>query len=146
MSVSVITRSSKKCVERLVPVKDMPPGTSGASACLIDSSMYIFGGYTDDGNSSDLYRVNLSPLRFDDMKTDKAVPQVTFDKLRPRNVDLTPISCDKNVSWSYNGRVYMFGGYGLEPSMEARRHMQSDFYFLRDQSSHWVRTLVLIHL
>lgn len=41
--------------------------------------MYIFGGYTDDGNTSNLYRVNLSPLNysFNDKCPKKATPQVS---------------------------------------------------------------------
>ena len=118
----------------------MPPGTSGASACLIDSHMYIYGGYTDDGNTSNLYRVNLAPLSYNlDCSMKKALPQITFEKLKQENTDLSPIACDKNVSWTHGGRVYIFGGYGLEPSFSRRHFMPSDFIFLRDQASHWVR-------
>ncbi|KAI1288409.1 Kelch domain-containing protein 2 [Halotydeus destructor] len=129
--------STRKCVERLLPVKDMPPGTSGACAAMLASHMYIFGGYTDDGNTNSLYRVNLAPLGLQVTDADQLVPQVTFEKIRPDNMEMAPTSCDKNVCWSYKGKLYIFGGYGLEPAFGVRGNMPSDFSFLRDTASHW---------
>lgn len=99
------TWSHSKCVNRHGMAI---MGTSGATACLLDASMYIFKGNI-------FYRVNL----------DQVGRTITFH--RPRNMGMEPIPVERSVSWSYNGRVYIFGGRGMEPSKAARQHMQPGF-------------------
>lgn len=122
-----------------MPNDDLPPGTSGATSCLIDSDMYIFGGYTMTGNVNAIYRIDLSPLTSSDTHDDRE-RTVTVEKIRPANAEDSPIPSDKNVSWSHEGKFFVFGGYGYEPERgdRYRRLMPRDSLFLPDPGSHYV--------
>lgn len=112
----------------------MPRGTSGATACLIDHQMFIFGGYTETGNVNTMYRVNLNPLRYlrDEQNDGEVLPQITFEQVCVSNPDVSPMACDKSVSWSYDGRLYIFGGYGYEPSSKLIRELPNNVKFYLD--------------
>ena len=119
----------------------MPPGTSGATSCLIGSDMFIFGGYTMTGNVNTIYRIDLSPLTSSDAHGDAdAEKTVTVEKVRPVNAEEAAIPSDKNVSWSHEGKFFVFGGYGYEPERgdRYRRLMPRDSLFLPDPGSQWV--------
>lgn len=114
----------------------MPRGTSGATACLLDQNMFIFGGYTERGNVNTLYRVNLSPLRkLIGSKSYRVSPQITFEQVCVRSPDMSPMACDKCTSWAYDGKLYIFGGYGYEPSAKLLRQLPSGVKFLLDFAS-----------
>lgn len=119
---------------------DMPPGTSGATSCLIGSDMYIFGGYTMTGNVNTIYRINLSLIACEMDSDSRSENRVTIEKIRPANAEDAPIPSDKNVSWSHEGKFFVFGGYGYEPERSDRyRHlMPRDSLFLPDPGSNWV--------
>ncbi|XP_060578811.1 kelch domain-containing protein 1-like [Ruditapes philippinarum] len=68
---------------------DIPPGTSGASALLIASKMYIFGGHTEEGNTNELYCLDLQ--------------QLTWKRIIPET-ELLPSPRDKFTAWSYNNK------------------------------------------
>ena len=118
----------------------MPRGTSGATSCLLDHFMYIFGGFTEHGNVNSLYRVNLSPLRnhkeYLKTKSTRIEPQITFEKICVSNPDLAPMPCDKSVSWTHGGKLYIFGGYGYEPSMKLTCHLPRSVKFHLDFDQH----------
>lgn len=114
----------------------MPRGTSGATTCLIDHFMFIFGGYTEKGNVNTLYRVNLSPLRYPkEQLENKVSPQITFERVCVSNPEISPIACDKSVSWTFEGKLYIFGGYGYEASAKLFRELPSGTKFLLDFAS-----------
>lgn len=117
----------------------MPSGTSGATACILDQTMFIFGGYTERGNVNTLYRVNLRPLKNSNVQLDsrscKVSPQITFEQVRVTNPDIAPMACDKSTSWAYEGKLYIFGGYGYEPSVKLVRQLPRDVKFLLDFAS-----------
>ncbi|XP_053402177.1 kelch domain-containing protein 2-like isoform X3 [Mercenaria mercenaria] len=77
---------------------EVPPGTSGASAILLAGKMYIFGGHTEDGNTNTLYCLDLQKL--------------TWKCLIPDS-ELLPSPRDKFAAWSYNNKLYYFGGFGV---------------------------------
>lgn len=81
---------------------ECPPYLSGATSCLIGGKMYTFGGHSvaQDNWLNNLYCLDLDSFVWTDLSSrSKADPS-------------KPIRCDKSSSWSFNGRVYIFGGYG----------------------------------
>lgn len=81
---------------------ECPPNLSGSTSCLIDRRMFIFGGHSSviDNWLNDLYCLDLNTLSWLDVGS------------RAKCNPVKPIRCDKSVSWSYNSRLYVFGGYG----------------------------------
>lgn len=113
---------SRRLTHPLRDDDDMPLGTSGGSAAIVNDYLYIFGGYTDDGNSNNLYRLNLFSFKWELMEPG----------------GLAPTPCDKTSAWEHDGRLYIFGGYGVEPDYNERHRRQLDSQFLLDTNSHWV--------
>uniref|UniRef100_T1J9L2 PHD-type domain-containing protein n=1 Tax=Strigamia maritima TaxID=126957 RepID=T1J9L2_STRMM len=83
----------------------IPPGTSGSAGALIEDNLYILGGYCEDDdwlmprNTHAVFQLNLRTREWFDVKT-KGVQ---------------PIACDKMSSWIYEEKIYLFGGFGLNP-------------------------------
>lgn len=121
----------------------MPPGTSGATSCLIGCFMYLFGGYTMSGNVSTVYRIDLTPLCAGESAAGGRT--LSIERLDPSNPDEAPIPSDKNVSWTHDGKFYVFGGYGYEPEWSHRHRgvMPRDCLFLPDPGSLWVSRALL---
>lgn len=65
-----------------------PLEVSGASACCHGDDLYVFGGHGSQGNSNELYRL--------DLKT------YTWHLLDP---DVSPSPRDKAVSWFYEKKL-----------------------------------------
>ena len=66
--------------------------------------LYMFGGFSEEGNLNTLHRLNLCTLK--------------WQRIRPDVSDLCsfePLPCDKNVCWEYDDKFYLFGGYGPVP-------------------------------
>lgn len=85
----------------------VPSPRCGATAVYLDNSLYIFGGFGDGefGVSATLFRLCLTSLQWKIVsKTATGVP---------------PLPCDKLVSWTYNGRLYVYGGFGPRPPSSA---------------------------
>lgn len=97
---------------------DIPPGTSGATGAIIEDSLYIFGGFCDQGNRNNIYRLDLSTC--------------IWTRLKPDGI--RPLKCDKCVSWEYKNKFYIFGGYGLR----IRDSQEINCKFIIDPNSHWV--------
>lgn len=81
---------------------ECPPRLSGSTSALIGDQMYVFGGHSaaQDNWLNSLYCLDLSTFQWHDLGA------------RARAEPVTPIPSDKCVSWTYNGKLYVFGGYG----------------------------------
>nr|XP_027201931.1 kelch domain-containing protein 2-like [Dermatophagoides pteronyssinus] len=103
---------------------DMPLERSNACATIINNDyLYMFGGFSEEGNLNTLHRLNLCTLK--------------WQRIRPDVSDLCsfePLPCDKNVCWEYDDKFYLFGGYGPVPRIWNENYQ---FQFIFDQSSHW---------
>ncbi|XP_067119507.1 kelch domain-containing protein 2-like [Centruroides vittatus] len=97
-----------------------PPGTSGATAVMVSDYMYLFGGYCDNGNTNDLYRLNLETLEW------------TY--IEPKGSPPTP--SDKMVGWEYKDKLYFFGEFGVLPTFGIKK--QPDFQFVLDPTTPWM--------
>ncbi|KAM3871214.1 kelch domain-containing protein 1 [Diretmus argenteus] len=78
---------------------EVPPSMSGTCGCFLNGHMYIFGGCDDNGQTNQIYCVNLA----DDKYTWSKITQKTGSPPSPR---------DKLSCWVHNGRIIYFGGYG----------------------------------
>ncbi|XP_076313868.1 kelch domain-containing protein 2-like isoform X1 [Tachypleus tridentatus] len=96
-----------------------PPGTSGATAIVVSDSLYIFGGYRDNGNTNDLYRLDLDSLMWEYVVGE----------------NVPPVPCDKLVGWHYRDKLFFFGGFGVIPTAEVNQ--QKGFQFVVDESTPW---------
>ncbi|XP_046336977.1 kelch domain-containing protein 2-like isoform X1 [Haliotis rufescens] len=74
-----------------------PPGTSGACCCVLDSFFYVVFGHTDFGNTNKVYKLNLQTM--------------TWSKLPA--IERAPSPRDKFALWTYEKRIYCFGGFGV---------------------------------
>ncbi|XP_075591877.1 kelch domain-containing protein 2 isoform X2 [Dermatophagoides farinae] len=101
---------------------DMPLERSNACATIINDHLYMFGGFSEEGNLNTLYRLNLCTLK--------------WCRIKPNNDNgrLEPLPCDKNVCWEYDEKFYLFGGYGPVPRVW---NEDFNFQFIFDTSSHW---------
>lgn len=73
--------------------KPYPPPLSGCSCCVIDSTMYLFGGHGYEGNTNGMYKLNIKTL--------------TWSKIDVEGPEPSPR--DKCASWSYENKfVYSF--------------------------------------
>jgi N-acetylneuraminic acid mutarotase len=81
---------------------DCPPYLSSCSSALIGQKMYIFGGHctAQDNWLNCLYCLDLDTFVWRDLGS------------QARAEPTKPIRSDKNVAWSYNNKMYVFGGYG----------------------------------
>ncbi|XP_076013917.1 kelch domain-containing protein 1 [Genypterus blacodes] len=98
---------------------DVPPSMSGTCSCSLNGNMYIFGGCDDNGQTNQIYCVNLADGKF------------TWKKIR-HQVGSAPSPRDKLSSWVYNGRIIYFGGYGHKRLSDVDRNNRS---FIVDDAS-----------
>ena len=70
---------------------DVPPGTSGACATVVDGGLYIVGGHTSAGNSNQVFRLDLQRWQWSCVEAGEDDSQ----KMSPR---------DKFVVWEYKNR------------------------------------------
>ena len=66
----------------------VPPGTSGASAVVLENHMYIIGGHIELGNTNDVYRLNLQTW--------------TWELLECEGLKMSPR--DKFSAWEYKNK------------------------------------------
>lgn len=76
--------------------QDCPFEVSGACACCHGDSVYVFGGHGGQGNSNELYRLDLKTSTWHLLESDQLYPS-------PR---------DKAVAWFYDKQFYCFSGFG----------------------------------
>ncbi|XP_056092690.1 kelch domain-containing protein 1 isoform X1 [Rhinichthys klamathensis goyatoka] len=77
----------------------VPPSLSGTCGCIVNGLLYIFGGCCDDGQTNELYSVDLHDGAF------------SWKKLEPQSGS-PPSPRDKLSCWVHKGRMVYFGGYG----------------------------------
>ncbi|KAK2152233.1 hypothetical protein LSH36_334g00012 [Paralvinella palmiformis] len=77
---------------------DIPRRTSGSGMVVINHYLYVFGGYTNMGNSNQLYRLDLNTLVWELLD----------------NADMKhPSPRDKFMYWVHEEKFYIFGGFGV---------------------------------
>lgn len=81
---------------------ECPPDSSGATSSLIGHQLYVFGGLSFSENycMNGLYCLDLRTFVWRNLNLNASAQPTS------------PINSAKCVSWSYNGRLYVFGGYG----------------------------------
>ncbi|XP_033628153.1 kelch domain-containing protein 2-like [Asterias rubens] len=82
--------------------RSSPPGMSGSCAACVRNHMYVFGGFNENFNSNELYRLNLKTKVWSQLKPDGEAPS-------PR---------DKLTCWAYEDKLIFFGGFGQPPFRE----------------------------
>uniref|UniRef100_A0A8C9Z6L1 Kelch domain containing 1 n=1 Tax=Sander lucioperca TaxID=283035 RepID=A0A8C9Z6L1_SANLU len=78
---------------------EVPPSMSGTCGCSLNGHLYIFGGCNDNGQTNQIYCVNLTDGKY----TWRKIIHETGSAPSPR---------DKLSCWVYNGQIIYFGGYG----------------------------------
>lgn len=81
----------------------------------------MFGGYSEEGNLNNLYRLDLHSLQ--------------WRHLEPSGTP--PLPCDKNVCWEYDEKLYLFAGYGRGADPSQWRE-NPGYQFILDNTSQWV--------
>ena len=69
-----------------------PPGTSGAEALIFQQKLYIFGGHTVDGNTAELYCLDLLKREWMHLPVENRADQ--------------PAPRDKHKGWVYGNRCF----------------------------------------
>lgn len=104
---------------------ECPPYLSCSTSSLIGQKMYVFGGYwtVQDDWLNCLYCLNLETFDWVDLGS------------RASGEPTTPIRSDKCVSWAYNRRFYVFGGYGWSQTEHYVQllDIQKDFQLTPDE-------------
>ncbi|XP_064811744.1 kelch domain-containing protein 1-like isoform X1 [Oncorhynchus masou masou] len=99
---------------------EVPPPMSGTCGCSLNGDMYIFGGCDDNGQTNQLYCVNLLDGKY------------TWRKVNHKSGS-PPSPRDKLSCWVFNGRLIYFGGYGHKQLDDINNNRS----FLMDEVS-WV--------
>ena len=82
-------------------------GISGATACIFNNSIIIFGGFGDvHGRLSLVFELNLNTLTWRNLTMEGAIK------------GLPPSKRDKVVSWQHQNRIIYFGGFGPPPKKD----------------------------
>lgn len=100
---------------------DVPPSMSGTCGCFLNGHMYIFGGCDDNGQTNQIYCVNLTDGKY------------TWRKIM-HEIGSAPSPRDKLSCWVHNGRIIYFGGYGHKLLTDVDSRNRS---FIVDEAS-WV--------
>uniref|UniRef100_A0A671V448 Kelch domain-containing protein 1-like n=1 Tax=Sparus aurata TaxID=8175 RepID=A0A671V448_SPAAU len=100
---------------------EVPPSMSGTCGSSLNGHMYIFGGCDDNGQTNQIYCVNLTDGKY------------TWRKIIHESGS-APSPRDKLTCWVYNGRLVYFGGYGHKLLTDVDSRNRS---FIVDEAS-WV--------
>ncbi|XP_028293465.1 kelch domain-containing protein 1 isoform X2 [Gouania willdenowi] len=100
---------------------EVPPSMSGTCGCSLKGSMYIFGGCDDNGQTNQMFCVDLTDGKYMWRK-------IAYELGSP------PSPRDKLSCWVYNERLIYFGGYGHKQLTEFDSRNKS---FVIDEAS-WV--------
>lgn len=131
-----------------------PSKCSGAAACVLDDSMYILAGFhkvvvdrksfreaslrdlidtsdsdTDDDENGEL----MTMVQISDCIWKLDLQTMGWEKLRPEGTG--PLRCDKTSCWSYEGKIYLFGGFGPPPDFVQTKLSRNNFSFVVDPST-----------
>ncbi|XP_039293741.1 kelch domain-containing protein 1 isoform X2 [Nilaparvata lugens] len=82
-----------------------PPGSCGSCAVIHDGSLYIFGGFTQTGET--YHNLEYSNLLH---RLDLTANRLTWNHISPKGT--SPLPCDKLAGWVYGDKLYFFGGFG----------------------------------
>lgn len=104
----------------LVTKGSIPFPNSGSTAVIIDDTLYIYGGVEE--LTDDLWRYGCE-LHSLDLKN------LTWNTLVPNGN--SPKGSDKAVGWTYEKKIFIFGGYG-----QCSRCMTNSYSFEVDPSNH----------
>lgn len=111
--------------QRRVCTGECPPHLSSSASCLIGQRMFIFGGRSTIRADwlNCLYSLDLETFAWTDCGS-RAQAQPTH-----------PIGSEKGVAWSYNGRLYVFCGYGqsLVEQLSRLLDRQRDLQLVADE-------------
>uniref|UniRef100_A0A8C8IW14 Uncharacterized protein n=1 Tax=Oncorhynchus tshawytscha TaxID=74940 RepID=A0A8C8IW14_ONCTS len=120
---------------------EVPPPMSGTCGCSLNGDMYIFGGCDDNGQTNQLYCVNLLDGKYTWRKINhkSGSPPSPRDKLscwvfngrqaffkKQNNVD--------DIYWGWNNEVHMFDPTSAswsEPHTSVRRYIERVYLFLK---------------
>jgi len=90
---------------------DIPNRSSGAGGCILDDHFYIVAGFQQELEGGTVEEpVQHMRIRISNSMWRLNLHNWKWTKMNPGGI--LPLRCDKTSLWSYNGRVYMFGGYG----------------------------------
>ncbi|XP_034419453.1 kelch domain-containing protein 1 isoform X2 [Cyclopterus lumpus] len=78
---------------------EVPPSMSGTCGCSLNGHLYIFGGCDDNGQTNEIYCVDLTD------------GQYMWKKIK-HEIGSAPSPRDKLSCWVYSERIIYFGGYG----------------------------------
>lgn len=102
---------------------DIPPITSGATGAIIDDDFFIFGGFVSAAqatNTNTIYCLNLVRKK--------------WTKIEPELINGPNfLETDKMCSWTSNGKVFVFGGYGNPPNANIR--LPRTTFFILDEEN-----------
>ncbi|KAK5857566.1 hypothetical protein PBY51_010803 [Eleginops maclovinus] len=100
---------------------EVPPSMSGTCGCLLNGHLYIFGGCDNNGQTNQIYCVDLTDGKY------------TWKKIN-YEIGSAPSPRDKLSCWVYKGKIIYFGGYGHKLLCNVDRTNRS---FIIDKAS-WV--------
>uniref|UniRef100_A0A8C6S9H3 Kelch domain-containing protein 1 n=1 Tax=Neogobius melanostomus TaxID=47308 RepID=A0A8C6S9H3_9GOBI len=103
---------------------EVPPSMSGTCGCCVAGVLYVFGGCDDNGQTNQLYCVDLTDGTY------------TWRKISPA-LGAPPSPRDKLSCWVYEGKMTYFGGYGHKRLNDLDSGSRS---FIMDETS-WVGEL-----
>lgn len=123
---------------RVVTSGEVPRPTAGAASTLLQDVVFVFGGFChwdeeeggEQAMSDHIYRLDLETK--------------TWKNLRPSG--LPPPSSDKGIAWSYEGDVFIFGGYGDmrrdSEGIDAKYRQELNSFSHREWPRGWNNALV----
>uniref|UniRef100_H2MC56 Kelch domain containing 1 n=1 Tax=Oryzias latipes TaxID=8090 RepID=H2MC56_ORYLA len=100
---------------------EVPPSMSGSCSCFLNDHLYIFGGCDDNGQTNQMYCVDLTDGKYE------------WRKMAPKSGS-APSPRDKLSCWLYNDRLIYFGGYGRKLLTDINSRSRN---FIADEAS-WV--------
>lgn len=133
---------------------EAPSKCSGAAACVLDDSMYILAGFhkivvnrrssrgrhllkdigyalSDSDTEDDEDDVLMQMVQISDCIWRLDLQTMVWEKLNPKGNG--PLRCDKTSCWSYEGKIYLFGGFGPPPDFT--KNTSYHFSFVVDPST-----------
>ena len=87
---------------RIPSSKSAPFALDGASAVAIGTDVYMFGGDLSNGPANGLWRLTINKNS-----------HFTWTKMSQKAISETPSGRREHSAWEYNGKMWVFGGYGI---------------------------------
>lgn len=139
---------------------DIPSKCSGAAATVMEDTMYVLAGFhkivvsmkslressgslsNDDSNHASDFSSDEEDESFGHMVSSVEISNTiwsldlntfTWVKLEPQGDP--PLRCDKTACWTYDDKVYLFGGFGPPPSASQIDKIGTLFEFCEDPTT-----------